>query len=75
MTSFRQFEANRANARKSTGPADAEDYQAFEAAIIADYDAGSAVERELVLRLARLLWRLRCAATMESGPKVKSGEV
>jgi hypothetical protein len=35
---------------------DAEEYQAFEAAIIADYDAQSAVERELVLRLASLLW-------------------
>ena len=31
---------------------DAEDYQAFEAAVISDYDAESAVERELVLRLA-----------------------
>jgi hypothetical protein len=31
---------------------DAEDYKAFEAAITADYDADSAVERELVLRLA-----------------------
>ena len=30
---------------------DAEDYKAFEAAIIADYDAQTAVERELVLRL------------------------
>jgi hypothetical protein len=38
---------------------DAEDYQAFEGTIIADYDAQSAVERELVLRLASLLWRLR----------------
>ena len=44
---------------------DAEDYKAFEAAIIADYDARSAVERELVLRLASLLWRLRRAATIE----------
>jgi len=34
---------------------DAEDYKAFEAAIIADYDVQSAVERELVLRLAGLL--------------------
>jgi hypothetical protein len=33
---------------------DAEDYKAFEAAITADYDAQSAVERELVLRLASL---------------------
>jgi hypothetical protein len=46
---------------------DAEDYQAFEAAIIADYDAQSAVERELVLRLASILWRLRRATTMETG--------
>jgi hypothetical protein len=46
---------------------DAEDYKAFEAAIIADYDAQSAVERELVLRLASLLWRLRRATTMETG--------
>ena len=94
MTSFRQIEANRRNARKSAGPItqegkdrsrcnavrhgltaetvigaleDAEDYQAFEAAITADYDAQSAVERELVLRLASLLWRLRRATTMETG--------
>ena len=46
---------------------DAEDYKAFEAAIIADYDVQSAVERELVLRLASLLWRLRRATTMETG--------
>ena len=94
MTSFRQIEANRRNARKSTGPVtedgkrrsrcnavrhgltaetvigaleDAEDYQAFQAAIMADYDAQSAVERELVLRLASLLWRLRRATTIETG--------
>jgi hypothetical protein len=46
---------------------DAEDYQAFEAAVIADYDVQSAVERELVLRLASLLWRLRRATTTETG--------
>src|SRR5215213_3811270 len=46
---------------------DAEDYKAFEAAIIADYDAESAVERELVLRLASVLWRLRRATTIETG--------
>jgi hypothetical protein len=34
---------------------DIEDYRAFEAAVIADYDAHTAVERELVLRLASLL--------------------
>src|ERR1700683_4848948 len=94
MTSFKQIEANRRNARKSTGPIteegklqsrcnavrhgltaetvisaleDADDYKAFEAAIIADYDAQSAVERELVLRLASLLWRLRRATTIETG--------
>jgi hypothetical protein len=94
MTSFKQIEANRRNASKSTGPIteegkqrsrcnavrhgltaetvigaleDAEDYKAFEAAIIADYDVQSAVERELVLRLASLLWRLRRATTMETG--------
>jgi hypothetical protein len=86
MTSFKQIDANRRNARKSTGPIteegkqrsrcnavrhgltaetvigaleDAEDYKAFEAAIIADYNVQSAVERELVLRLASLLWRLQ----------------
>ena len=46
---------------------DAEDYKAFEAAVMADYDAQSAVERELVLRLASLLWRLRRATAMEAG--------
>jgi hypothetical protein len=46
---------------------DAEDYQAFEGSITADYDAQSAVERELVLRLASLLWRLRRATTIETG--------
>src|ERR1044071_5865563 len=94
MTLFKQFEANRPNAHKSTGPTseegkqrarcnavrhgltaetvigaleDAEDYKAFEAAITADYDAQSALERELVLRLASVLWRLRRATTMETG--------
>ena len=46
---------------------DAEDYRQFEAAVIADYDAQSAVERELLLRLASLLWRLRRATTLETG--------
>ena len=49
------------------GLEDAEDYQAFEAAVTADYDAESAVERELVLRLASVLWRLRRATGIESG--------
>jgi hypothetical protein len=94
MTSWRQFQANRQNALKSTGPRteagkdvsrrnavrhgltaetvigaleDAEDYKAFEGSITADYDAQSAVERELVLRLASVLWRLRRATSMETG--------
>jgi hypothetical protein len=45
---------------------DVEDYQAFEAAVIADYDAETAVERELVLRLASVLWRLRRATGIET---------
>jgi hypothetical protein len=45
---------------------DAEDYNSFEAAIVLDYDAQSAVERELVLRLASLLWRLRRATVIET---------
>ena len=46
---------------------DADDYAAFEMAVTADYDAESAVARELVLRLANLLWRLRRASAIESG--------
>ena len=45
---------------------DAEDYKAFEAAITADYDVETAVARELVLRLASLLWRLRRANAIEA---------
>src|SRR5262245_64045448 len=42
------------------------DYQAFETAVISDYNAETAVERELVLRLASVLWRLRRAKGMET---------
>jgi hypothetical protein len=45
---------------------DIEDYRGFEAAIIADFDARTAVERELVLRLASLFWRLRRATAIET---------
>lgn len=45
---------------------DIEDFRGFEAAIITDYDARTAVERELVLRLASLLWRLRRATSIET---------
>jgi hypothetical protein len=90
MTSFRQIEANRRNAQKSTERGkqrasqnavrhgltaetviklieDKDDYRAFEMAVTADYDAESAVERELVLQLASLLWRLRRAISIETG--------
>lgn len=94
MTSLRQIESNRRNARKSTGPKtdagrqrasqnavrhgltaetvikfleDPDDYRAFEQAVTAGYDAETAVERELVLRLASLLWRLRRATSIETG--------
>ena len=43
-----------------------DDYSAFEASVIADYEAQTAVERELVLRLASLLWRLRRATSIET---------
>ena len=46
---------------------DAEDYQAFEEAVAAGFDAETAVERELILRLASLLWRLRRATSIETG--------
>jgi hypothetical protein len=46
---------------------DAEDYKSFQLAIASDYDAPTAVERELVLRLASVLWRLRRATAIETG--------
>ena len=45
---------------------DVEDYKAFEEAVTLGYDAQTAVERELVLRLASLLWRLRRANIVET---------
>ena len=46
---------------------DAGDYEAFQMSVTADYDPQSAVERELILRLASLLWRLRRATAIETG--------
>jgi hypothetical protein len=46
---------------------DARDYKAFERAVTVEFDAQTAVERELVLRLASLLWRLRRSTAIESG--------
>ena len=45
---------------------DRQDYEAFETAVTSCYDAESAVERELVLRLASVLWRLRRAIGIET---------
>src|SRR5215472_10317995 len=45
---------------------DRQDYEAFEAAVVSCYEAESAVERELVLRLASVLWRLRRAIGIET---------
>ena len=45
---------------------DVEDYAAFEEAIAASFDPETAVERELILRLASLLWRLRRATSIET---------
>lgn len=50
-----------------TAVEDIQDYRAFESAVISDYDARTAVERELVLRLASLLWRLRRATSIDTG--------
>ena len=49
------------------GVEDAAEYEALEAEIIAEYEPKSAVERELTLRLASLLWRLRRASLIETG--------
>jgi len=45
---------------------DRQDYEAFETAVTSCYDAESAVERELVLRLASVFWRLRRAIGIET---------
>jgi hypothetical protein len=54
---------------------DPEDYRASEAAILADYVPRSVIERELVLRLASLLWRLRRANSIETGLFQIQGEI
>ena len=43
-----------------------ENYETFEATVIADYTAETAVERQLVVRLASVLWRLRRATSIET---------
>lgn len=54
---------------------DAQDYKGFEAAVTADFNPETAVERELVLRLASLLWRLRRTTSIETGMFQTSGEM
>src|SRR5438477_9091125 len=44
----------------------AEEYQQFEAAIVAEYLPETPVEQELVHRLASLFWRLRRATSIET---------
>src|SRR5262245_4937130 len=46
---------------------DAADYSAFERAIKSDYSPQTAIEGQLVSRLASLLWRLRRTVIVESG--------
>ena len=94
MTSFRQIEANRLNARKSTGPRTvagkqrsrcnalrhgltaetviaalecAADYRALEDSLLAEHNPRTTTERELVLRLASVVWRLRRSTSIETG--------
>ena len=54
---------------------DPKDYRAFELSLTSDFDAQTAVERELVLRLASLLWRLRRATAIETGLLQIQGEI
>ena len=86
MASIKQLEANRANAKKSTGPRSqggkarsrlnsrkhgltaktliivgecAEDFDQLRAELMDEHEPQSALEAELVERLAGILWRLR----------------
>src|SRR5215472_2426629 len=45
---------------------DPQEYKAFEISITSEFDAQTAVERELVLRLASVLWRLRRSTAIET---------
>jgi hypothetical protein len=94
MVSTKQLEANRTNAKRSTGPKsgagkarsglnalkhgfssqeivlegeDAGEFDALRAKLEADFDPDSVIERELVDRLAALLWRWRRVAVFEAG--------
>jgi hypothetical protein len=45
----------------------AADYEAFEMEVVADHRPRSTTERELVVRLASVLWRLRRSTLIETG--------
>ena len=94
MTTRRQIEANRANAKKSTGPKteagkeraranamkhgltaevlvtrseDAEDFDKFRDALMEENDPQTAMECQLVERIAGISWRLRRVQVLETG--------
>jgi hypothetical protein len=46
---------------------DVTDYEILEAQLLAEHRPGTVTEREMVLRLACVLWRLRRAAKIEAG--------
>ena len=54
---------------------DSAEYQEFERRIMADHQPHSATDRELVARLASLLWRLRRSAQIETGLFQMQGEL
>ena len=93
MMSRKQLDANRANAKRSTGPKsdagktrsrmnalkhgfssqeivlegeDPDQFDALRAQLEAEFDPNSVIERELVDRLAALLWRLRRVPVLEA---------
>ena len=93
MTSPKQLEANRTNARHSSGPRsadgkarssknalkhglvsreiviwdeDSDQFEILRAGLEADFQPNSTIERELVDRLAGLLWRLRRLPALEA---------
>src|SRR5215469_13777310 len=53
----------------------AEEYRAFEDAIVLEYLPRTPVEQELVHRLASLFWRLRRATSIETGLLRMQGEI
>jgi len=53
----------------------AADYQVFEATICAEYQPRTATMRELVARLASVLWRLRRSTSIETGLMQIQGEL